>query len=190
MNNLLKEEKVANWITPFVYFFVGLAFVVIKSDILLNIIFIVLGILIIILNLVPCIYYFMIASEDNKYYTNAILALISVIIGFIFIFNRAVILSIILGVWLIILPIIRIILSKDKKSEIKKSIPYFIVAILLFFIPANNILDIVLKIFGVFLMVIGVAGIIYNIALNHKNKNGNNSDDSKREIIDVEYKEL
>ena len=189
------QQRIVNWVVPFIYFFIGLAFIVIPSKTLVDIIFTVLGVIIICLNLIPCIYYFMLGSKDSRYYPYAILALISVVIGFVFIFNHNAILAIILGVWLVVLPIVRIILSKEKKKEILKAIPYFIAAILLFFIPAEAILDIVLKVFGGLLMALGVVGLVYNIIIDHKNKNNKDDNDNEngsgnREIIDVEYKEL
>ena len=189
------QQRIVNWVVPFIYFFIGLAFIVIPSKTLVDIIFTVLGVIIICLNLIPCIYYFMLGSKDSRYYPYAILALISVVIGFVFIFNHNAVLAIILGVWLVVLPIVRIILSKEKKKEILKAIPYFIAAILLFFIPAEAILDIVLKVFGGLLMALGVVGLVYNIVIDHKNKNNNDDNDNEngsgnREIIDVEYKEL
>ena len=189
------QQRIVNWVVPFIYFFIGLAFIVIPSKTLVDIIFTVLGVIIICLNLIPCIYYFMLGSKDSRYYPYAVLALISVVIGFVFIFNHNAILAIILGVWLVVLPIVRIILSKEKKKEILKAIPYFIAAILLFFIPAEAILDIVLKVFGGLLMALGVVGLVYNIVIDHKNKNNNDDNDNEngsgnREIIDVEYKEL
>ncbi len=189
------QQRIVNWVVPFIYFFIGLAFIVIPSKTLVDIIFTVLGVIIICLNLIPCIYYFMLGSKDSRYYPYAVLALISVVIGFVFIFNHNAVLAIILGVWLVVLPIVRIILSKEKKKEILKAIPYFIAAILLFFIPAEAILDIVLKVFGGLLMALGVVGLVYNIIIDHKNKNNNDDNDNEngsgnREIIDVEYKEL
>ncbi len=196
MNSMYQKERIVNWATPIIYILIGLGFLCIPSNVLLDIIFTVLGLIIIFLNLIPCIYYFMLGSKDSRYYPYAIMALVSVIIGFVFIFNHNAVLAIILGVWLVVLPILRIILSKDKKHEIIRAIPYFIAAILLFFIPATDILDVVLKVFGVFLMVIGVAGIILNVIIDHKNNNnygGNNNKNEAskdREIIDIEYKEL
>lgn len=195
MNEMYQQERIVNWVVPFIYLVIGLAFVVIPSNTLVDIIFTVLGVIIIFLNLVPCIYYFMLGSKDSRYYTNAVLSLISVIIGFVFIFNHNAVLAIILGVWLVVLPIVRIILAQDKKKELIKAIPYFIAAVILFFIPAEAILDIVLKVFGVILMVFGVLGIICNIVIDHKNKNDKNNNSGNgpsadREIIDVEYKEL
>ena len=193
MESLIEKERIVNWVTPIVYILIGLAFLCIPSNVLIDIIFTVLGIIIIGLNLVPCIYYFMMGSKDNRYYPYAIMALVSVIIGFVFIFQHNAVLAVILGVWLVVLPIVRIVLSNDKKHELIKAIPYFIAAVLLFFIPAEAILDIVLKVFGGFLMAIGVLYIVLNIVIEHKNKNGNNNNNKQtpnREIIDVEYKEL
>ena len=195
MNNFYDPQRIVNWVLPIIYILIGLGFIAIPSNVLLDIIFTVLGIIIILLNLVPCIYYFMLGEKDNRFYINAVLSLISVIIGFIFIFNHNAILAIILGVWLVLLPILRIVLSKEKKKEIKKAIPYFVAAILLFFIPAETILDIVLKVFGGLLIGLGVIYIIYNTIIGKKNNkddfnNNNNQNNKDRDIIDIEYKEL
>lgn len=195
MNNFYDPQRIVNWVLPIIYILIGLGFIAIPSNVLLDIIFTVLGIIIILLNLVPCIYYFMLGEKDNRFYINAVLSLISVIIGFIFIFNHNAILAIILGVWLVLLPILRIVLSKEKKKEIKKAIPYFVAAILLFFIPAETILDIVLKVFGGLLIGLGVIYIIYNTIIGKKNNkddfnNNNNQNNKDRDIIDIKYKEL
>ena len=196
MNNIY-QEKVLNWVTPIIYILIGLAFICIPSNVLIDIIFTVLGLIIIFLNLVPCIYYFMMGSKDSRYYPYAVMALISVIIGFVFIFQHNAVLAIILGIWLVVLPIVRIILSNDRKHELVKAIPYFVAAILLFFIPAEAILDIVLKVFGGCLIALGLIAIVYNIIISNKHNNKNNNIDNNnnnqsndREIIDVEYKEL
>ena len=85
MNNIY-QVKVIKWVTPMIYILIGLAFICIPSNVLIDIIFTVLGLIIIFLNLVPCIYYFMMGSKDNRYYQYAVMALITVIIGFVFIF--------------------------------------------------------------------------------------------------------
>ncbi len=192
MFDLNQKERMFGFVTSIVYILIGLVFIFVPSDVLLDVIFTILGIIIILLNLVPCIYYFMLGKDNNRYYTYAVLSLVSIAIGFAFIFMHNAVLAVILGSWLVVLPIVRIVLSNDKKAELKKSIPYFVVAILLFFIPANTIFDIVLKVFGGLLIALGVFGIIYRIVIDHKN-NKNDNDDSNnqnREIIDVEYKEL
>ncbi len=196
MENLYQRQRVVNWISPIIYLIIGVCFVAIPSDKLLDIIFTVIGIFIIVMNFVPCLFYFMLGTKDNRYYVGAVSCLISVIIGFVFIFNRSAVLAVILGIWLIVLPIVRIVLDQNKKEAIIKAIPYFIIAVLLFFIPASSILDVVLKVFGVILMVIGVAGLIFDVIIANKYKNGNGSNNNgnnaseDREVIDVEYKEL
>ena len=174
-------------------FVIGLLFLVIPYETLKDILFTFLGLGIIVINIIPCIVYWMHVDRDKNLMLPAILSTISIIVGFIFIFWHNWIISIILGVWLIVLPIIRIIQSEDKFVRLKKEIPFFLIAILLFFVPAAKILEIVLKVFGGLIMLWSVIEIIYILITNHKNNKNdknNNSNTIDRVIIDAEYKDI
>lgn len=178
-------------------FFLGLLFVVIPYETLKDMIFTFIGIGIIVINLVPCIIYWTGAQRDNNMIFPAILSTISVVIGFIFIFWHHWIVSIVLAVWLIVMPIVRIAQAKDKLERFKKEIPLFIIAILLFFVPAEAILEIVLKVFGGIVMLLSAIDIIYIMVKNRsKNDNDDNENNTRnpqnqeRVIIDAEVKDI
>lgn len=178
-----------------VSFIIGLLFVVIPYETLKGILFTLLGIGIIIMNIIPCIVYWLRYDKDRTVLLPALLSTISVIIGFVFIFCHHWIISILLGVWLIVLPVVRIIRSANKMEQLKKEIPFFLIAVLLFFVPADKIFEIVLKIFGGIIMLFSVMDAIYTLVVNRKHRNkdkdgGTSAKDPDRVIIDAEVKDI
>lgn len=179
-----------------VSFVIGLLLVVIPYETLKDILFTLLGIGIIIMNIIPCIVYWMRYDKDRTVLLPALLSTVSVVIGFIFIFWHHWIVSILLGVWLIVLPIVRIVRAVDKKEQLKKEIPFFLIAVLLFFVPADKIFEIVLKVIGGIIMLFSVIDAIYTLAVNRKRKNKDkggsdgSSQNTDRVIIDAEVKDI
>lgn len=176
-------------------FIIGLLFVVIPYETLKDILFTLLGIGIIILNIIPCIVYWLRYDKDRRVLLPALLSTISVIIGFLFIFWHHWIISILLGVWLIVLPVVRIVRAIDKREQLKKEIPFFLIAVLLFFVPADKIFEIALRIFGGILLLISVIDAVYTLIINKKRKNkdkdgGASARESDRIIIDAEVKDI
>lgn len=171
----------------------GLLLLVIPYEVLKDMLFTIIGIIMVVVNIFPCILYWLSYKTDNRYLMPAVMATISVTIGIIFIFWHEWFVSIILAVWLIILPIYRICINKNWKSQLKNEIPYFIVAALLFFTPFGAVLEIALKVFGGILMLWGLISLII-YAINNKNNNNdsdnNSSDNGDRIVIDAQVKDL
>ena len=174
---------------------IGCLFAFVPTNSLLNFIFIVIGLFIICDNIIPCITYWSMSSLNPRVTSLALLSTLSVVFGFMFIFWHNEALTIILGIWLIVFPIIRIILSTDWVGQLKKEIPLFILAILLFFVPATTIIGIMLKVFGYIFIVLGISIIIYWIYWYFKkDKNNSNIDENNnnkdRVVIDADVKDL
>lgn len=188
-------------ILPIITIIIGAFFVFVPYNIIKDVLFIFMGIVIIFLNLLPCVINFKLASQNSKYYVNAIFSLLGVILGFLLIFNHGLATSIVIAVYLIIMPLIRISSSDNKTKQLKSELPLFILAAVLLFTPLEAIFKIVLIIFGIILIVIGGVNLILTIAYNSKKKNnfddfnGFNDDNDKTisnkdSIIDAEVKEL
>lgn len=191
----MKNLIIKSLFTSIICIVIGILFLVLPSNDLINLVFNAVGIVVVLINIFPCIYFFMIANQNNKLYGLAIMYLIPVILGFIMIFNHYLAIAIILGVYLVLEPILRIILLKPRKEQIFKSIPYFMIAIILFFVPSatGEVLTIGVKIIGGIILAFGLVGLGYNIFINNKNNDDNNNSTPKEdhgEIIDIEYKEL
>lgn len=170
----------------------GLLLLVIPYEVLKDMLFTIIGIIMVVVNIFPCVLYWLSYKTDNRYLMPAIMATISVTIGFVFIFWHEWFVSIILAVWLIILPIYRICINKNWKVQLKNEIPYFIVAALLFFTPFGAILQIALKVFGGILMLWGLISLIIYAVNNKKDNddNDNTNSNNDRIVIDAEVKDI
>ena len=190
----MKNFIIKSLFTSVICIVIGLLFLVLPSGDLVNFVYNTVGIIVIAINIIPCIYFFIMARTNDRLYSLAVMYLIPVILGFVIIFNHYLALAIVLGIYLIFEPILRIIILKDKKKQILKEIPYFVIALVLFFVPAatGDVLNIGVKIFGGVILALGVIGVFYNLfCIKHdsdNNDSGNKEDHG--EIIDIEYKEL
>lgn len=171
----------------------GASFIFIPTETLLGFIFSTLGILIVLFNIVPCVTYINASLQNKEYVLPAISYSLFVLFGLMFIFGWSnLIISIIFSVILIILPIIRIIISKNKKEDFKKELPYIVVGALLFFIPFTNIIGIIIKVFGALVVLYSIYMIVL-LLINKNNNNNNNKTKKKKDdsvVIDAKIKEL
>lgn len=174
----------------------GAMLIFIPYESLIGFLFTLIGIIIVITNLIPCYIYWVQYKANKNYLFEALSATISLLLGFIFIFCHGIIrdvISIILAIWLVVLPIVRIVKSDNKNYQLKKEIPYILIGILLFFVPASSIFSIIIKVFGGIIFIYGIILLILTIK-NNSNNNDNNSQNSSKDdsriIIDVEYKDV
>ncbi len=186
---------------------IGILLVAVPYKDLLNMIFTLIGIIIIILNVFPTIVYWLSYQQNKKLLPYAIASTVSVVIGFVFIFWHHWVLCLILAAWLIAFPVARILTSENKIVRLKKELPFFVIAALLFFMPAEGILNVVFKVFGVLLLVYAAYEIVYTFIYNKKHENdgfddmedmNNSFDDStiinepknEEDIIDAEFEDV
>ena len=172
---------------------IGASFIFIPTESLIDFIFSTLGIMIVLFNVVPCVTYINAAFQNKNYILPAISYLLVVLFGVMFIFGwNNIVISIIFGISLIVLPIIRIIQSRTINS-VKKELPYILVGVLSFFIPFTNIIGIILKIFGGLVILYSIYMIVITIINRNKNNNnfnGNNNNDKNNIVIDAKIREL
>lgn len=185
--NLMLRRSI---ITGVIYTVIGLLMLVIPYDVLKDMLFAVIGIGIVILNIFPCILYWMSYERDKSFLAPAIMATVSVAVGFVFIFWHNWIMSIILALWLIVFPIIRIVQADNKKEIAKKQIVYFVIAAFLFFVPADAIFEVVIKVFGAALMLLGVIDIVYTLISNRRMDNEEEKSNPDGVIIDAKVEEV
>ncbi len=175
---------------------VGASLIFIPTDTILNTIFTLVGVAIIIINSIPCYLAWNQALNDKKKLLPAVIYTLTIFLGLLFIFlwsNQIV--SILFGVWLIVLPIIRIVRSENWKAQLKKELPLLLVGVLSLFISAQAILGIIIKIFGGLVIVYSIVMIILLFKKNKSNVSGEGpskaaADDSKVIVIDAEYTDI
>lgn len=185
-----KTKMVSSLILVLIEIVVGILFLVLPAEGIINFFLRAAGVLLIIGNLSPCIYYYKMTSIDKKFQIDLISALISVVLGVLLIILPGVILSIILACWFVIMPIIRIILHKDHLAQFKRETPFLIVGLILAVFSFSFISNVAIKILGGLIILGGVLSIIYSFSMYQNNK-GNVEDTIQDEnVIDADYKDL
>ena len=126
---------------------VGLLLLLIPVDLLLKLIFVIMGI-ITLLSSIPGFVAGIAAFSTAGGNLSLIVSAISAVVGFLMIFNHNGILMIVLGVYMILLPLLNVLLAKDHLVQLKAELPKLIIGLLLIILGPANALDILLRIAG------------------------------------------
>ncbi len=192
MNIRIRRSSLASSIILMVFGLLIALLSVFSFDGLANFICVCIGLLIIIVNIFPLIMAISLVEHDRRYIPDLVLTLISIVVGIVFMVDRKnIIISIVLAFILIILPIIRIIMSDNKKEKFKEELPLLIIGILLAFNVGDKIFQIALISFGGLIFIYGIIGLIINIK-DEKSKDDDsfNNNGPKSDYIDAEVKEI
>ncbi len=131
-----------------------------------NIIFVTIGVLLIVIN---SLFLLVTLLDSNKYYLvfNLIFEIIGIILGILFLNNDNTAVIIIVGCYMILFPIVRILLSNDKKARLINELPSLIIGILLilFSFALDDILKIVTIVIGAIIVCYGIFDIIITFKL-------------------------
>ena len=131
-------------------------------------------------------------------YVELFLSIAGIVLGFVFIFNHGLALQIVFAVFLIVYPLIRILFSIDKKTQLKKELPILLVALVIIVLAAfgslGQVLQIIAIIIGALIFISGIISIILyyktesKITLNQENEQLEENSDSS--TIEVEATEV
>lgn len=140
----------------------GLLLLLVPTDFLLKLLFVVMGV-VTVLSGIPGLMVGIasFATAGGKF--SLVVSLISMIVGFLMIFHHSELLMIILGVYMIALPIINVLLAKDHLAQLKAELPKMIIGLLLLLLGPAQTLDILFRVAGWAL--IGVSVILAAIVL-------------------------
>ncbi len=131
-----------------------------------NIIFVTIGVLLIVIN---SLFLLVTLLDSNKYYLvfNLIFEIIGIILGILFLNNDNTAVIIIVGCYMILFPIVRILLSNDKKARLINELPSLIIGILLilFSFALDDILKVVTIVIGAIIVCYGIFDIIITFKL-------------------------
>jgi hypothetical protein len=126
---------------------IGLLLLLIPTDFLLKLIFVVMGV-ITVLSSIPGLVAGAATFSTGAGKLSVIVSLISAIVGFLMIFNHNDILMIVLGVYMIALPILNVILAKDHLAQFKAELPKLIIGLLLVILGPAKTLDTLFRVAG------------------------------------------
>ena len=164
------DSKVQNIFSNLILLIIGILFVAIDGAKIVNLVFIILGALIIIFN----IRNFITCCKNLKYKTPTaigqfILSLLAIALGVLLIVLQGRV-SIIIGILLLIYAIYKIIMNKDFiKEELYFQLPLILVAIVLMFL--GNISNILLTVIGAIFIAAALINIIIAVLPKRKWQN-------------------
>lgn len=174
----------------------GLLLIVSRAEVIIAIITGLIGFVVILENLPLFFEGLLTYNHDYKQKIKLISATISILIAAILIFFHNQIFVIVVALLLIILPIIRILLVKDKKN-MTSEIVRIVLGVILFIFGPWNFVDLVFDIFGYIFLALGVALIVYAFIQRRSSKkddndvsNNSNTNNKTRDVIDAEVREL
>lgn len=148
-------------IISFITLILGIVLIVIDGSFLASILFIVIGLIIFILNIVPLIEAAKYLKYRNKVAVSQFIsALITIIISILLIFFQRRI-TILIGIFLIVISIINMVVDNHHwKTELKYQLPLFIIGVLLVSVGFGFILDFILASIG---WVLAIISLLYQI---------------------------
>jgi len=124
---------------------IGLLLLLIPTDLLISLLFIIMGIVTVISS-VPGLVAGVAAFSTVGGKVSLVVSVISVIVGFLMIFNHNELLMIFLGIYMLILPIVNILLSKEPMTQLKAELPKMIIGLILILLGPANTLNILLRV--------------------------------------------
>jgi uncharacterized membrane protein HdeD (DUF308 family) len=97
-----------------------------------------------------------------------VMSIITVIVGLLLIFSRNEIIMIIVGAYLIVFPVLRILIAKEKMAQLKSELPAIILGVALVLIGPGAALDFIFKIAGAVVIVFSSLYIVFGIVAYFK----------------------
>ena len=161
---MVKQRAFQNILISILTIVVGILLCFANSQEILRVVFITIGIII--------IWGGVTSLFSNKYIVNEkernvsfVIAMITIIVGFLLIYLYNQVAQLIVGVFLVALPIVKIITFKDHKDVLKKELSKIIIGIIVLVCGIGSIMNIILKILGIVVILLSLIYMIYNIYL-------------------------
>lgn len=137
----------------------GLLLCFINADTLMKIVFIIIGVLIILSSVND-----LIIGYKTKDKIKLISSIIDIILAIILIFFHNIVFLIIVSIYLLIYPIVRICKNSNHYLQFKVELPRLLLGIVLLILSPQGILNILFIILGIFLIVIGILTILGSVS--------------------------
>lgn len=134
---------------------IGLLLIIINPNTLIKIAFIIIGILII-LNTINNL----IIGYKTKDKVKFISSCLDIVLALILIFFHNIVFLIIVSIYLLIYPIIRICKSSNHYLQFKVEVPRLLLGIVLLILSPQGVLNVLFIILGIFLIIIGILTIL------------------------------
>lgn len=142
----------------------GILLLWIPVDFLISLMFIVFGVLTL-LSAIPAFFVSLTNRNDRGYLLNIILSALSVAFGIVLIFWHNDVLMILLGAYMLVFPLIRILISGQKKQQLKTELPRMILGLVMILVGPGATVSILLRIAGVVVIVLSILYTLVSLLL-------------------------
>lgn len=116
-----------------------------------------------------------------------VMSVITVVVGLLLIFSRNEIIMIVVGAYLIVFPVIRILIAKEKVAQLKSELPAIILGVALVLIGPGAALNFIFMIAGAVVIVFSALYIVFGIVSYFKaNKALENAETGTRVFVDTD----
>ncbi len=141
--SLQKKELLTHLIvTVILGILLGVLLLVLDPNLLTTIFFVTVGILLMVDGVIS-----LIANRNNTSFL--VLNILSIVFGFLLIFNFNQVVDIIVAIWFIALPLVFVLLNKDYwKDELKKQLPRLVIGAIVLIFGLGNTVGVILTILG------------------------------------------
>ncbi len=126
---------------------IGLLLLLVPTDLLLKLLFVVMGVITVISS-IPGLIAGIVAFSTAGGKLSLLVSVVSAVIGFLMVFNHNEFLMIFLGVYMIVLPAVNILIAKDHFGQFKAELPKLVIGILLILLGPANTIDMLFRIAG------------------------------------------
>ncbi len=150
--------KISNFIIGIIAIVVGLFLIAADASILATWTFRLVGVIMIIANIGPFIY-----AVKIRNYLDLALRIVLIIFGISFIFFFDSIAYVIVGLLFIIMPLIMVVLAKDKKSELVEKMPTILIGIIILLISPGTLAKWFYIVVGILLALYGAILILTSV---------------------------
>lgn len=150
--------KISNFIIGIIAIVVGLFLIAADASILATWTFRLVGVIMIIANIGPFIY-----AVKIRNYLDLVLRIVLIIFGISFIFFFDSIAYVIVGLLFIIMPLIMVVLAKDKKSELVEKMPTILIGIIILLISPGTLAKWFYIVVGILLALYGAILILTSV---------------------------
>lgn len=126
-------------------------------------------------------------KKEKMAIVDLVMSIVTVIVGLMLIFSRNEIIMIVVGAYLIVFPVIRILIAKEKMAQLKSELLAIVLGVALVLIGPGAALDIIFKIAGAVVIVFSVIYIVFGILAYLKaNRALENGEAGSRVFVDTD----
>lgn len=125
----------------------GVLLIALRADLLLRVAFVIVGVLTV-LTQIPGVVTGLLQISERRGKLLLITSALSAAMGLVMIFFHSALLSVILGLYLIVLPLILVLHDSDKRARLEKELPRMILGVVLLLVGPAAALDILFDVAG------------------------------------------